>query len=341
MAVITWHAGRYTFHAIRTADRNSHCDRYDIFQLLFSQYCISVITDQTSGNLFSTDGNFHDKLPHYESDIARQDAFTSFLLRAMRQSTRIAHEIPMNTIRVTTLGTGDAFASGGRGHSGILIQGQGTTLLIDPGPTILTAIKRFGIEIATIDVVLLTHLHGDHIAGVPFLLLDYQFASRRTRPLIIAGPRPLATRLERLTTCCYRDLSRRNLRFRLHYQLMRAGQQRRLGAATVTALPMAHTRSTICLGYRIRLGNKLVAFTGDTVWCDSIPRLAEGADLFLTECTGFHPAADSHLDYLTLANRRAELHASRIVLVHVGEELLRNRRKVRLPIARDGQTFLV
>ena len=69
--------------------------------------------------------------------------------------------------------------------------------------------------------------------------------------------------------------------------------------------------------------------------------LADGADLFLTECTGFHPAAGGHLDYLTLANRRAELHARRIVLVHVGEELLRNRRKVRLPIARDGQTFLV
>ena len=247
----------------------------------------------------------------------------------------------MSAISVTTLGTGDAFASGGRGHSGILVRGRGTTLLIDPGPAIQTAIKRFGIEIAAIDVVLLTHLHGDHIAGVPFLLLDYQFDSRRTRPLIIAGPKPLATRLERLTTTCYDELSRRQLRFRLHYQLMRAGQHRRLGAATVAALPMAHSRNAPCLGYRIQLGDKLVAFTGDTAWCDSILRLADGADLFLTECTGFHPAAGGHLDYLALAKRRAELRAKRIVLVHVGKELLRNRRKVRLPIARDGQTFLV
>jgi ribonuclease BN (tRNA processing enzyme) len=247
----------------------------------------------------------------------------------------------MSAIRVTTLGTGDAFASGGRGHSGILVRGRGTTLLIDPGPAVLPAVKRFGIEIAAIDAVLLTHLHGDHIAGVPFLLLDYQFDSRRTRPLIIAGPKPLATRLERLTTTCYDELSRRQLRFRLHYQLMRAGQRRRLGAATVAALPMAHSQSAPCLGYRIQLGNKLVAFTGDTAWCDSILRLADGADLFLTECTGFRPAAGGHLDYLALAKRRAELRAKRIVLVHVGKDLLRNRRKVRLPIARDGQTFLV
>ena len=254
---------------------------------------------------------------------------------------RIATELPMNTISVTTLGTGDAFASGGRAHSGLLIRGHGTTLLIDPGPAVLATIKRIGINLGPIDAVLLTHLHGDHIAGVPFLLLDYQFASHRARPLIIAGPSPLASRLERLTTSCYPELSRRKLRFRLQYQPLRARQQCRLGKATVTPLPMAHTHGADCFGYRIRLGKKLVAFTGDTVWCDSIPQLADGADLFLSECTNFHPSRGTHVDYRTLASRQAELHARRIVLVHIGEEVLRNRRFVRLPIASDGQTFIV
>lgn len=250
-------------------------------------------------------------------------------------------EKEMSAIKVTTLGTGDAFASGGRGHSGILVQGHGSTLLIDPGPANLTAIKRFGIDIAAIDAVLLTHLHGDHMAGLPFLLLDYQFGSRRRRPLIIAGPKPLAARLECLTTACYRELSRPKLRFRLRYQSLGAGQRRRLRTATITALPMAHTQSAPCLGYRIQLGNKLVAFTGDTAWCDSIIRLADGADLFLTECTSYHPVAGGHLDYFALAKHRTALRAKRIVLVHVGMDLLQNRRKVKLPIARDGQTFLV
>lgn len=247
----------------------------------------------------------------------------------------------LSAIRVTTLGTGDAFASGGRGHSGILVRGHGSTLLIDPGPAVLTAMKRFRIDIGPIDAVLLTHLHGDHIAGLPFLLLDYQFASMRARPLIIAGPKPLVAPMERLTTACYRELSRHKLRFRLRYQTMTAGQRRPLGTATVTALPMAHTKSAPCLGYQIRLGNKLIAFTGDTAWCDSIIRLADGADLFLTECTSYHPTGGGHLDYLALAKHRVDLRTKRIALVHVGADLLQHRQRVRLPIARDGQTFVI
>src|SRR5579859_2701890 len=181
----------------------------------------------------------------------------------------------MSTIKVTTLGTGDAFASRGRGHSGILIRGRKTTLLIDPGPASLAALQRLKIDISVIDAVLITHLHGDHIAGVPFLLLDYQFASRRTRPLTIMGPKSLATRLERLTTACYPELSRRNLRFQLRYQTLRAGQRCRLRMATITALPMAHG-GTPCLGYRIQIDGKLIAFTGDTMWCDSMVKLAHG-----------------------------------------------------------------
>jgi ribonuclease BN (tRNA processing enzyme) len=122
---------------------------------------------------------------------------------------------------------------------------------------------------------------------------------------------------------------------------MAAGQRRRLGAATVTALPMAHSRNVPCLGYQIQLGNKLIAFTGDTAWCDPIIRLADGADLFLTECTSYHPAGGGHLDYLALASHQAELRAKRIVLVHVGADLLQHRQRVRLPIARDGQTFVI
>src|SRR2546428_6688692 len=47
--------------------------------------------------------------------------------------------------------------------------------------------RRFGVDPQAIDAVVLSHLHGDHFGGVPFLILDAQF-KRRTRPLTVAGP---------------------------------------------------------------------------------------------------------------------------------------------------------
>ena len=97
----------------------------------------------------------------------------------------------MPKVIVTTLGTGDAFGSFGRVHSGIVIAGPRNCLLVDPGPAILPQMWNAHLSVAATDAVLVTHLHGDHIAGLPFLLLDYQFASRRKRRLIIVGPAPL------------------------------------------------------------------------------------------------------------------------------------------------------
>jgi len=55
--------------------------------------------------------------------------------------------------------------------------------------------KRLGVDPSAVSTVVLTHLHGDHFAGVPLLILDGQF-SRRTQPLLIAGPPSTRERVE-------------------------------------------------------------------------------------------------------------------------------------------------
>ncbi|MBI2544488.1 MAG: MBL fold metallo-hydrolase, partial [Candidatus Rokubacteria bacterium] len=93
------------------------------------------------------------------------------------------------------LGSGDAFGSGGRFQTCLLVRGEGGALLIDCGASSLIAMKRAGVDPGEIGWVLLTHLHGDHFGGVPFMVLDAQF-SRRTRPLVIAGPPGTRARVE-------------------------------------------------------------------------------------------------------------------------------------------------
>ena len=85
-------------------------------------------------------------------------------------------------IEVQFIGSGDAFGSGGRFQTCVLLRNADGPLLIDCGASSLIAMKRVGIAPSTIAAVVLTHLHGDHFAGIPFLILDGQF-SGRTAPV--------------------------------------------------------------------------------------------------------------------------------------------------------------
>src|SRR6185312_9704413 len=65
----------------------------------------------------------------------------------------------------------------------------------DCGASSLIAMRRFGVDPNGLAAVFISHLHGDHYGGLPFLILDAQLVSRRTRPLTIAGPPGLRERL--------------------------------------------------------------------------------------------------------------------------------------------------
>jgi len=100
-------------------------------------------------------------------------------------------------MRVRFLGSGDAFGSGGRLQTCILLESGDFRCLVDCGASSLIALKRAAIDPNDIDTLLITHLHGDHFGGIPFLVLDGQFA-RRSRRLLVAGPPGVAERVTQL-----------------------------------------------------------------------------------------------------------------------------------------------
>jgi ribonuclease BN (tRNA processing enzyme) len=89
---------------------------------------------------------------------------------------------------VTFIGTGDAFGSGGRLQTCILVDAPGARFAVDFGTTSLVGLRRQAVNPNTLDALLLTHLHGDHCGGVPFLLLDAMLGAKREAPLTILGP---------------------------------------------------------------------------------------------------------------------------------------------------------
>ena len=92
------------------------------------------------------------------------------------------------TASIVALGTGDAFNAGGRGHTCWLVEDEQGACLVDAGGQALAALRRAGCAPDRIAAVHFTHLHGDHTAGWPFLLLDGMYRSQRTAPLDVTGP---------------------------------------------------------------------------------------------------------------------------------------------------------
>ena len=241
----------------------------------------------------------------------------------------------MSDVRLRFLGCGDAFGSGGRFQTSFLLEGGGEPVLIDCGATTLIALKRQGIDPGSIGWVVLSHLHGDHFAGLPWLIIDGQFA-KRTRPLMIAGPTGTEVRFNDMFEALYPGAPDAERPFDTSVVELPQREPHTLGPATVTSFEVVHTPASYPHALRIEYGGKRIAYSGDTEWTESLVEVADGADLFVCECNGFDKQVPGHLDYRTLLERRPQLGCRRLVLTHMSDEMLERVGELEIEAAEDG-----
>ena len=109
-----------------------------------------------------------------------------------------------------------------------------------------------------------------------------------------------------------------------------------MGAARVSTIRTPHTKPDISLALRVNIGGKSLAFSGDTGWTDELPGFSAGADLFLCECTYFESAhLDFHLNYPIIERNRGRFTAKRMILTHLGREVLNRADDVGMEMATD------
>jgi ribonuclease BN (tRNA processing enzyme) len=238
-------------------------------------------------------------------------------------------------VGVEFLGSGDAFGSGGRFQPCLHIYGGDEPLLIDCGASSLTAIKRARLEPRRFGYVILSHLHGDHYGGLPFLILDGQF-SGRTRPLVVAGPSGVGQRVENAMEVLFPGSARARRSFPLRFCELDEWSPTEIGPAQVTPFLVEHPAGGPSFALRIEYGGRVIAYSGDTEWTDALPAVARGADLFVCEAYSFCKQIPHHLDYKTLRAKRAELECARVVLTHMSAEMLARLDEVELDVASDG-----
>jgi ribonuclease BN (tRNA processing enzyme) len=241
----------------------------------------------------------------------------------------------MAIVRVRFLGSGDAFASGGRFNTCFHLEGGPEPMLIDCGATALVALKRARIDPASIGCVALSHLHGDHFAGLPWLILDGQFANR-TRPLLIAGPPGTEARLGQAFEALYPGATSVERAFGIRIVELAERAPSELGPAVVTPFEVVHSSGAPSYALRVEYGGKVIAYSGDTEWTDALLDVARGADLFLCECTYFGKRVPGHLDYRTLASQRPRLECERLIITHMSEDMLARVGELDVQAAADG-----
>jgi ribonuclease BN (tRNA processing enzyme) len=238
------------------------------------------------------------------------------------------------------LGSGDAFGSGGRFQTCMHLSGAGGAVLIDCGASSLIAMKRDGVDPGDVDVVLLSHLHGDHFGGVPFLILDAQF-SRRARPLLIAGPPGVRARVEATMEALFPGSTAVQRKFEVEFIELTERRAARVGPATVTAFPVVHASGAPPYALRVDYGGRIIAYSGDTEWAESLIEAAHGADLFVCEAYTFDRRVKFHLDYKTIEAQAERLGARRIILTHMGRDMLAREVEARSERAHDGLVVML
>jgi ribonuclease BN (tRNA processing enzyme) len=245
------------------------------------------------------------------------------------------------SVNVRFVGSGDSFGSGGRFQTCILVDGDETRFAIDFGTSSLIALKQQGIEHNSIDAVLLTHLHGDHCGGVPFMLMDAMLGAKRSRPLTIAGPRDLRARMAAIAEGLFPGSEVMVPKFPLDYIEMEAGKRNTVGHLTVTPYAAKHTRQTNPTFLRVEVGDKIIAYTGDGEWTDEMAQMGQGADLLIAECYYYAKSIKWHLNYPEVVEHLKDFGAKRVILTHMSSEMLSHVNAIAEECAHDGMVVEV
>jgi len=208
---------------------------------------------------------------------------------------------------------------------------------MEAGPDLLGTMKRSGLRPGDIDIILISHLHGDHYGGLPFLMLEYLYETRLDHPVVIAGPRNLEPRCWRLMKTLFPTFDLAAIKRKIRFVELTPGGTAKIGKAKVTSIRSPHTAPDISLSLRVETGGRTIAFSGDTGWNDELVGLVEGADLFICECTYYESQhLTFHLNYPEIAANRDKFNVGRMVLTHLGREVLSHKSDVAVEMAFDG-----
>lgn len=224
------------------------------------------------------------------------------------------------TVKIIFLGTGGAFSEG-RFWASHLIN---DSILVDVSPTAVPALKRCGKELAGITHIFITHYHGDHTLGLPFLLAEYTFKSPRKKPLFITGPERIEEYTFRLADTAFPGYGGEILQNAMitFTEVKEEIRRREAGGIPFIAYTMSHFGAQ-SYGYKIFTDRAVIAFSGDTGPCENLLRLIEGSDAAIVEMSGIAHDNPNHMTMQNILDLKSRLNPEqKLFVTHMDERVI-------------------
>ncbi len=219
-------------------------------------------------------------------------------------------------MELTVLGSGTVAPSAQRTAAAYWVVAGDVRLLLDCGAGTLHRAASFGVPWEKVTHVALTHFHPDHWGELPMLLfaLKWGIQPPRADPLVLIGPRGLATRLTLLAGAL--DDWVLEPGYPLRIVEIRPGEWIELDAGTgLGSCKTPHTPES--MAYAVEHGGLRLVYTGDTGPSEELARWAKGCDLLVAECSlPDAKGVELHLTPASAGTLARKAGARRLVLTH-------------------------
>ena len=251
--------------------------------------------------------------------------------------------------RLVTIGSSDAFNHCGRANSCFWVDDELGSYLLDCGPTTPMSLQQLKktnrLELSSLDTIYLTHLHGDHIGGLPVLLLELHFSMKRTQPLVIAGPTHTEERVKTLCGSCYPNMLDQMLGFDIDFVERELKSKTTTSGRIIHSIPAQHDPNAFPTSLKIESPQSSITFSGDTGWHEDLIDLSKDADAFVLECSYETAIFPGHVGLDEIAAHRSSMTPKRLILTHFGEAsrhaASQRKAELNIQIADDGMAWLL
>lgn len=232
-----------------------------------------------------------------------------------RETARMRDQADERALTVTLLGSGSPTPTLSRCHPAAIVSWGDTNVLVDAGDGVVAQLLRSGVRPSTVEHVVITHLHWDHVLGYPAFVWGSWVGGRER--LEVWGPDGTADMHRRLVREFYDeqaewaiDLGYRPGGWRDTVVTdVAPGWRTEVGGCVIEAGAVVHPPMA-AVAYRFTHAGRSVVLSGDTAACDELVAFSRDADLLVVDACAADPPADAVPARRELIARLRRFHAS-------------------------------